>query len=133
MPTIDINKTYTTHDGRKVKIYTTEHPGEQFPVIGSIEDSIDVYVWSSDGVSPPSYCRYGNDLVEYHPANDWPVDHPIWVRDNDGEEWDPRHFAKFEGGKIYAWSGGITSHTSVRHDNNITHWVMATDVNPFKE
>ena len=46
------------------------------------------------------------------PPVDWskvPVDTKVYVRDSDIEHWRPRYFAKFEGGKIFTWTGGATS------------------------
>ena len=52
--------------------------------------------------------------AEYEePTVDWSkveVDTQIFVFDLD--EWIPRHFAKFEGGKVYAWNDGRTSFSS---------------------
>lgn len=49
------------------------------------------------------------------PEVDWSkveVDTPILVRDDESEEWVARHFAKYEGGKVYAWDNGYTSWTA---------------------
>lgn len=46
------------------------------------------------------------------PPVDWSkvaVDTPILVRVPDSKEWLPRHFAKYENGKVYAWWQGTTS------------------------
>ena len=46
------------------------------------------------------------------PPVDWSkvaVDTPILVKDSDDACFIRRHFAKYENGKIYAWSGGLTS------------------------
>ena len=43
---------------------------------------------------------------------DWskvPIDTPILVRDLENEKWTKRHFAKYEGGKVYAFRNGGTS------------------------
>ena len=40
------------------------------------------------------------------------VDTPIYVRRSDDEEWESRHFAKFEDGRVYAWVDGATSWTA---------------------
>lgn len=58
---------------------------------------------------------------------DWtkvPVDTKILVRDRDVEQWQPRYFARFEDGKVYAWGYGTTSWSAYRSDN-ITDWDMA--------
>ena len=49
------------------------------------------------------------------PKVDWSkvkVDTPIYVRCSDDEKWVPRYFAKFEDGRVYAWSDGTTSFTT---------------------
>lgn len=42
------------------------------------------------------------------------VDTPIWVRTTSDhlEKWQPRYFAKYENGEVYAWSAGATSWTN---------------------
>lgn len=58
-------------------------------------------------------------------AMDWTkvsVDTKILVRDTDRSPWQPRYFASFEGGKVYAWDGGTTSYTA---DGNQVVWNQA--------
>ena len=46
------------------------------------------------------------------PQVDWskvPVDTPIYVRCCSSDEWEKKHFAKFENNYVYAWSDGKTS------------------------
>lgn len=43
---------------------------------------------------------------------DWskvPVDTKIWVRNTEYDKWEPKYFAKYEDGVVYAWVGGATS------------------------
>ena len=65
-------------------------------------------------------------LEEYkEPEVDWSkveVDTPILVRDYESQEWEARHFAKYEDGVIYSWDGGSTSWTS---KGNVTEWKYA--------
>jgi hypothetical protein len=59
------------------------------------------------------------------PPVDWskvPVDTKILVRNSEDEEWKKRHFAKFEDGKIFAWTSGVTSFSSESSDS-ITWWM----------
>lgn len=59
------------------------------------------------------------------PKVDWSkvaVDTPILVRDYESQEWEARHFAKYEDGVIYSWDGGSTSWTS---KGNVTEWKYA--------
>ena len=66
-------------------------------------------------------------LEDYkEPKIDWSkveVDTPILVRDYESQEWEARHFAKYEDGVIYTWDGGSTSWTS---KGNVTEWKYAT-------
>lgn len=69
--------------------------------------------------SEESCCFYKTDnwlFSEYkEPEVDWSkvkVDTPIYVRCSDDEKWVPRYFAKFEDGRVYAWSDGTTSFTT---------------------
>ena len=69
--------------------------------------------------SEESRCIYRTDnwlFSEYkEPEVDWSkvkVDTPIYVRRSDDEEWESRHFAKFEDGRVYAWVDGATSWTA---------------------
>lgn len=57
---------------------------------------------------------------EPHPAESWPVDTKILVRDSESEKWRKRYFAKYESGVLYAWSGAGTS------------WSSAGDVIPWE-
>lgn len=55
------------------------------------------------------------DIAEYLGIIDWskvPVDTPILVREYENSNWNKRHFAFFEDGKVYAWLGGETSWTA---------------------
>ncbi len=67
-------------------------------------------------------------LEEYEePEVDWSkveVDTPILVRDHEDQEWERRHFAKYENGDIYAWRDAYTSWTA-SHDDDMTWWRYA--------
>lgn len=61
------------------------------------------------------------------PPVDWskvPVDTPILVRAHEDGVWTRRHFAKYKNGKIYAWSGGLTS-WSVAGSFDVSDWKYA--------
>ena len=51
-----------------------------------------------------SHCS--GELVDWSKV---PIDTPILVRDLENEKWTKRHFAKYEGGKVYAFRNGGTS------------------------
>lgn len=52
-------------------------------------------------------------LEDYkEPEVDWSnveIDTPILVREGVEDEWEKRHFAKYENGHVYAWDSGKTS------------------------
>lgn len=52
------------------------------------------------------------EYVEPEQQVDWSkvkVDTPILVRESEQNPWLKRYFAKFKGGKVYAWNSGKTS------------------------
>ena len=52
---------------------------------------------------------------DYIEPVDWSkveVDTKVLVRHKDEQDWEKRHFAKYEDGKVYAWSDGLTSFTT---------------------
>lgn len=57
------------------------------------------------------------------------VDTPIYVSNvtdsNDDKKWYPRHFAKFENGKVYTWIGGGTSFTTKKGEDSCYEWKYA--------
>ena len=67
-------------------------------------------------------------LEDYEePEVDWSkveVDTPILVRHRLDGEGERRHFAKYENGKVYAWSDGRTSWTAYR-STDVTGWKYA--------
>lgn len=67
-------------------------------------------------------------LEEYEePEVDWSkveVDTPILVRDRENEEWNKRHFARYDDGKIYAWRYSRTSWTAYDNDD-VSDWKYA--------
>ena len=64
-------------------------------------------------------------LEDYEePETDWSkveVDTPILVRDHESQEWDARHFAKYENETVYAWDSGRTSWSG----DGVTEWKYA--------
>ena len=64
-------------------------------------------------------------LEDYEePEVDWnkvKVDTPILVRAAEGAEWCKRHFAKYEGGRVFVWDNGKTSWTAL-DDEWMTDW-----------
>lgn len=71
------------------------------------------------------------------PKVDWskvPVDAPIYVRDNENAPWEPKHFAKYEKGNVYTWSGGRTSHTAAETGGVYMHsWIFTKLASPEQE
>ena len=75
------------------------------------------------GVLEDTYPEKALEIVmEYKPKIDWknvPVDTKILVKNREDDTWERRHFAKFENGKVYAWSKGATSFSS---NGKMTDW-----------
>lgn len=75
-----------------------------------------------------SYCgekiKKWSEQEYVEPPVDWskvPVDTKVYVRDFDNGFWIPRHFARFEDGKIVTWNDGATSF-SIDDFNNVSKW-----------
>ena len=84
---IDINKQYRTRDGREVKLFTTEGPNPDYPVIGTMRSNKGNWFsspdsWTSEGktMMSTSSPQIG-DLVEYTPK--WRGE--VWLNRETGE------------------------------------------------
>lgn len=84
--------------------------------------------------SEENRCIYRTDnwlFSEYkEPEVDWSkvkVDTPILVREYEDEEWNKRHFAKFEYGVVWSFCDGRTSWTARKNDirNDTISWKCA--------
>ncbi len=67
------------------------------------------------------------DIAEYLGIVDWSkvaVDTPIWVKQNEQDEWEKRHFAYFKDERVYAWLCGATS-WSADYEGDTTDWNFA--------
>ena len=65
--------------------------------------------------------------MEFEEVVDWswvPVDTKVLVSD-DGKEWNRRHFAKYEDGKVYCFDSGATSFSVQDDDSDINGWKYA--------
>jgi hypothetical protein len=62
---IDINKKYTTRDGRMVRIYATDHGGT-YPIVGAVKSSKgwDAQLWREGGVTSFYNTPHNDDLIE---------------------------------------------------------------------
>lgn len=59
---------------------------------------------------------------ESHPAESWPVDAKILVRNYKGNKWVKRYFAKFEKGLVHSWVNGSTSWSAY---DRVIPWTFA--------
>ena len=64
-----------------------------------------------------------DDLIEYSFWNDVAVNTPVLVRRSIAEEWQKRHFAKYENGTVYTFYDGRTSWTD--YATSLTAWEHA--------
>ena len=65
---------------------------------------------------------------------DWskvPVDTKIIIS-NDNKDWNRRHFAKYENGRVYTWAWGKTSFTA-NNNEDVTDWEYAKLYNEGEE
>lgn len=74
---------------------------------------------------------------EYDPIKevDWrkvKVDTKVLVKNSEEEKWQPRYFAKYENGRIYAWRNGATSWSTSRVVAPWSYAKLATPIECIK-
>lgn len=101
--------------------------------IWTVVSKVDLIKWGFDlvneeGESLTKKFVASNVLeMEFEEVINWStveIDTPIYVRNVEDMEWVPRHFAKYENCKVYAWMDGQTSH-SVNDNTEIFEWKYA--------
>ena len=123
---LEVGKFYKTREGNKAVIYAihTEN-ANGYVALGAVFDAQSNWVpcsWTIDGHYHNSRSALLADLVtewvDPHPAESWPVDAKIFVWDRgDEDQKHKRHFAKYEHGKIYTFTGGATSWSDNKLDD----------------
>lgn len=132
---IELGKTYINGFGERVRIICVDRGCQEYPVVGfllggNLAPTKNIKSYSQNGLFNKQNPDSSLNLVhEYHPAHEWEVDKPIWVRDKMNESWWARHFSSVCNGKVCAWADGKTSHST---DSEIS-WTFATDKNPYEE
>ena len=122
MQKIDISKKYRTRSGYGVEILKTSLRNSVFPVVAIIN--------TAEKQILAGFTEYGKfygdgesdmDLVEVSPYEDFVVDEPVMVRDNEYEQWKKAHFAGVScRGYAKTWQDGETSWTS--YDASMLTW-----------
>lgn len=90
--------------------------GEEYTCIGR-----------THGILPDLEAGKVMNIAEELGIVDWSkvaVDTPILVRDFEEKKWRKRYFAFFKDGKVYTWTGGVTSWTC-EDQNCVMSWVYA--------
>jgi len=137
MPYIKTNTvkyTHRTRSGLPARILCTDFGDSLRPVLAAVQHSDAseslVFLLANLKVSAGTDSHY--DLFERTPWDDVAVDTPIWVCDYKGSpsRWAPRHFAKYEGGVVFTWLDGTTSHTG--DGEQLVAWDHATLEDPNK-
>ena len=141
MQKIDLNKTYQTKDGAKVKLLSTFISGDHSEmIVGLVENSNGTHWasrWYADTGELIRGALSGLDLVEcdqFKEFRDLPVDAPIWVRDSEVDDWYPRHWKGLSGSNSHPFSAfceGQTYH-SMQDEAKHMDWKYCSIKNPYK-
>jgi hypothetical protein len=106
---IETGKFYLTRSGLKVEILKTDVVNNDDEAIIVLFSNNQIFWYYADG----SYLndeQHDYDLVsEYSSWSDVAVDTKVYVKPSSANVWTPRHFCKFEEGKVYAFVEGKTS------------------------
>ena len=116
---ISMNKKYRTKSGSDVTLLSINAPlNGAYKIVGVVNNGL--FRWSHTGS-----CSSGAmfDLVEVSEYEDFKIDDPVMVRDDDTEEWVRRHFAGVTNeGVALCWYGASTSWTVDADEEKITWW-----------
>ena len=119
---IEIGKTYITRDGHKARVICTDRLGK-YPIVALVKQKNKERI--CDYMANGRISLENEHFFDLEYEHDiWlgvEVDTPIYVRKSDNGIWLPRHFAKYENGRIFAWDDGRTSFTSEK-SSDITYW-----------
>lgn len=91
----EIKYTHRTKSGLKARIITDSLVDTSFPIVAAVliqdgRETVELYTRNLTWLEDQPYYL---DLVECSPWDDVERDTKIWVRDYDGQDWLPRHFA----------------------------------------
>lgn len=93
---IDSNKKYRLRDGSEYRNYCTD-AGGKYPIHGAFKHSdgtwIPIHHTESGRFMHGPTEEKSQDLVEIKPYENWETDDAILVRNDEKDEWVPRHFA----------------------------------------
>jgi hypothetical protein len=117
----DTNKKYiTNYKGTEMIIKVVKCHGGEYDIVRVLKEdnrdrALTEFMYMSEIVN-----------LEFKEVIDWskiPVDTKVLVSE-DGKEWNRRHFAKYEDGKVYCFNSGYTSFTIVNYGylSNATIW-----------
>ena len=121
-------KVWELEEGKEYKVIGDERYREvecpKYKLVCGTLMSYFVNEWTESSWSKRIDVLKDLEFEEYEPPTDWSkvkVDTKMLVKGWGDRVWKPRHFAKFEDGKVYTWIDGETSWTS-DDDENITIW-----------
>jgi hypothetical protein len=128
---IEVGKTYVTCTGALRRVISLDGP-YHWPIVTVNECNDLIITYDKNGRG-----THTKLVAEHSVWNDVKVDTPIWVRDDDRDDWRLEHFAMYFNGDIYSWANGTTSHSSgyttgENMDDFVTSWEQTTLINPNK-
>jgi len=121
---IERDRQYITRDGRKARVVCNDIKNAEFPVIALVdcEETEVLILCTKNGYYQVDEKPRDLDLVaEYSLWLDVAVDTPILVKNEKDDDWEKRHFAKYENGKVWAWLSGYTS-WSAENEHSVMDW-----------
>jgi len=107
-----IEKKYRLADKRPVRVICTNRKHADYPLVTLVENEDEEVIasYTTDGFYCASKVDHYMNLIEITKWDDFEVDEPVMVQDEDSPSWRKRYFAGVsKTGKPMVWDGGHTS------------------------
>ena len=112
-------KTYKDDDGEVWEIYEASY-GDGYDLKNGCDDFLSNLITISQ-MAEMEFTEIEKENIDWSAI---PVDKEVLVRTCRTEQWNKRHFAKYEDGKVYSWKNGRTSFSSENKDD-VQDWKYA--------
>ena len=120
----NVGKMYKDNNGDKWEVRQAWHKKDIYDLDDSNNYSINYNEYTISQLAEMNF----EEVIDWSKV---PVDTKIIIS-NDNKDWNRRHFAKYENGRVYTWAWGKTSFTA-NSNEDVTDWEYAKLYNEGEE